>query len=420
VSVGHFVEPVGRAVGKTILFVGGGAETVAGVDHAHRMGLKVVVSDANPNAPAMERADHRIIASTYDVKATIAQAMEFHRTTRAIDGVICVATDVPLTVASVARALGLPGIPLESARLSTDKLAMKERFQADGIAIPWFSAIKTPEDLERVAAERGLPLVLKPVDSRGARGVLLLREGVDLRAAFCEAERHSPTGRLIVERFLDGPQISTESLVMDGVAHTPGFADRNYEMLERFAPHIIENGGDLPTRIDDQTRSAICDLIQRASNSIGVRNGVIKGDIVLPPEGPCVIELATRLSGGYFCTHEIPYNTGVDLLGAAILQSLGTNVDPDQLVPRLNRPIVQRFWFPKPGKVKAIRGLEQYQGHPDIVYLEIRVRPGDIVKAVDSHPARPALLLTTGKTRDHAIALAEEIIANVVIETDAA
>jgi biotin carboxylase len=404
---------------RTILFVGGGVETITGVVHAKEMGLHVVVSDANPTAPAIACAHDAILASTYDIEATLAAAGDFHRNRRRLDGVICLATDVPLTVATVAHALGLPGIPIESARLSTDKLAMKERFAAAGIPIPWFSEVESAEHLRTVVAERGFPLVLKPVDSRGARGVLLLRRDVNIDWAYAESRRNSPTARVMVERFLAGPQVSTESLILGGVAHTPGFADRNYEFLERFAPHIIENGGNLPSDLPDSTRAAVRDLVQRATSSMGVSHGVIKGDIVISNGVPHVIELATRLSGGYFCTHEIPFNTGVDLIGSAILLALGDRVDAESLRPRYDRPIVQRYLFPSAGTVTAVEGAERYSDHPDVVYLEVRVKEGDIVRPIDSHPTRSGVVMTTGKDRDAAIALAEEVVCSVRIHTRA-
>ncbi len=406
-----------EALTRTILFVGGGVETIAGVKQAKAMGLYVVVSDANPTAPAIAFAHAGIVASTYDIEATVIAAGDFHRNRRPLDGVMCLATDVPLTVATVAHELGLPGIPIASARLSTDKMAMKERFAATGIPIPWFSEVESADHLRALVAERGFPLVLKPVDSRGARGVLLLRKDVSLDWAYAESRRNSPTGRVMVESFLAGPQVSTESLILDGVAYTPGFADRNYEFLERFAPHIIENGGNLPSSLPDSTRAAVCDLVQRATNSMGVLDGVIKGDIVVSDGVPHVIELATRLSGGYFCTHEIPFNTGVDLVGNAIRLALGDRVDSDSLRPRYDRPIIQRYFFPNPGTVTAVEGVEKYAGHPNVVYLEVRVQVGDLVRPIDSHPTRAGVVMTTGDDRASAIALAEEVVRSIRIET---
>jgi len=403
---------------KTLMIVSAGIEAVVGIELAKSMGLHVVVSDLNPNAPGFLLADDQLLASTYDVEATIAAARAYHEQVRQLDGVMCIASDVPLTVARVAAELNLPGISIESAALATDKLAMKECFATDGVPIPWFCHVESVAHLRELVSIKGLPLVIKPVDSRGARGVLRLTPEVDLAWAFGVSRSQSPTGRVMLEQFMFGPQVSTESLIIDGVAYTPGFADRNYEHLERYAPHIIENGGQLPSHLNRYTQKEVRDLVQRAAASMGIHNGVVKGDIVVSDGQAHVIELAARLSGGYFCTHEIPLNTGVNLVGAAISQAIGEAIDPDQLTPKRNQPVVQRYLFPPPGIVKAVEGADQFADHPNVAYLEIRAKVGDQIGPVDSHPARAGVVITTGETVELATSLAEDVIDGIKIVVD--
>jgi biotin carboxylase len=403
---------------KAILFISGGSEAIPGILLAKKMGLHTVVSDMNADAPGFAVADGRIYASTYDSEATVAAASRYHSEVRKLDGVMSVGADVPFTVATVAAVLGLPGIPIESARIASDKLAMKERFQSDGVPIPWFSPVESPQHLKEIILEHGYPMVLKPVDSRGARGVLRLQSGIDLGWAFLHSLANSPTGRVMIERFLSGPQISTESIVVDGRTFTPGFSDRNYEHLERFAPHIIENGGQIPGYLDEKSRESICELLPSTASSLGVRNGVIKGDIVVHKDRPYVIEVAPRLSGGYFCTHEIPLNTGVDLVGNAIRLALGLTVKPEDLLPSQNIPVAQRYWFPDTGRISRIGDHERFLSHPHVHLLEIRKKVGDRINKMDSHPDRAGVVITTGDTLDEAVALAEHIVASVPIEVD--
>jgi biotin carboxylase len=322
-----------------------------------------------------------------------------------------------MTVASVAQALGLPGISLESAHLAADKLAMKDRFATRGVPIPWYAPVASSAELERIFVREGLPLVLKPVDSRGARGVLRLRPDMDLAWAYGEALKHSPTGRVMIERYLDGPQVSTESLMVDGHCHTPGFADRNYEFLDRFAPHIIENGGQLPSALPSAQQQAVRDLVQRAALAMDIRDGVVKGDIVVHDGKPFVIELAARLSGGYFCTHEIPLSSGVDLVGMALRQVIGDPVSAAELTPRFARGVAQRFLFPAPGRVVAIDVPDWIGLDPDIALCEIRTSPGAMIEATVSHPARPGVVIATGVDRPAAVAKAEAAVAAIRIET---
>ena len=149
---------------------------------------------------------------------------------------------------------------------------------------------------------------------------------------------------------MPGPQISVESIIVDGVSYTIGYSDRNYEFLKRFSPFIIENGGELPSFIDDVTKKNIEELQNEVAKSFKIRNGVLKSDVVLTENRPYLIEVAGRLSGGYFCSHEIPLNTGVNFIRQAIRLALGMTINLSDLKPSFNRPVAQRYIFAKPGK----------------------------------------------------------------------
>jgi biotin carboxylase len=407
-------------VSKTVLVVSGGSEAVPGIQHARRLGYRVVVADRDPTAPGMRSGHDAIVASTYDVDGMIAAARRYAERIRPIDGVLSIAADVPLTVAGVADALGLPGPSLETARLAADKLAMKECLSAHGIPIPWFSPVGSASELERIVAHRGLPLVIKPVDSRGARGVLRLTPGVDLVWAFAEAVRSSPTGRVLVEEYLHGPQFSTESVLFDGEAWTPGFAERNYEFLERFSPHMIENGGQQPAGVPAADMAALRAVVEAAGRAVGLTRGIVKGDLVLTPSGPRVIEIATRLSGGWFCTDQIPLATGVDLVGAALRLAVGDGVDRSALVPQRERGVAIRYFFPQAGRVVAIRSVLRFRVRPWVHRLGLFVRVGAQIDPPTNHTLRAGFVITRGATADEAVRRAEAVVRGVQIVTTAA
>ncbi|MDC0965257.1 ATP-grasp domain-containing protein [Candidatus Thioglobus sp.] len=402
---------------RCILFIGGGIETLPGVLLAKSMGLYVVVSDANSNAPCMSEADDSLIASTYDIDESIAVARKYNNEVHLIDGVMCLATDVPLTVASVAAELCLPGIPIDAARIVTDKLAMKDYLVSCGVPMPWYAPVKSVDALKNIISERGYSLVIKPTDSRGARGVLMLKPDIDLEWAFSVAQSFSPSDQVMVEEFLDGPQISTESLIVNGEVYTIGFSDRNYEFLSRYAPHIIENGGDLPSFLNEADQQSISDAVTKTAKSLKIENGVIKGDMVLSKGKPYVIEVALRLSGGYFCTHEIPLNTGVDFVGNAIRLALGDTVAHDELTLKFKHMVCQRYMFPEPGLVERIYIPDWISEDPDIALFEVRVKPGDIVPTTEHHPSRAGVVIATGKDRKDARERAERAILETKIST---
>jgi biotin carboxylase len=403
--------------GKTLLIVSGGIEAADAARRAKEMGLNVVVSDLDPQAPGFAFADSCLIADVYGPTETAAAAERYNRKIRKIDGVLCVAADAPVTAATVAQRLRLPGLPVHVAELACDKLAMKKCFRSAGVAVPWFAEVSTPQELQRIAIERGRDLVIKPVDSRGSRGVQRIAKIEDLAQAFLLARSYSPSERVMVEQYLSGPQVSTESLITGGRCHTPGFSDRNYEFLERYAPFFIENGGDLPSRLPAEIQDKVRALVARAAAAMGIADGTVKGDIVVHDGEPYVIELAARLSGGFFCTREIPLNTGVDFIGAAIKVALGESVSDEEMAPKFTVPVVQRYAFPKAGTVIAIHGPEEARRIPGIAELVITARPGDIIPPAGDKRPSGAMVLATGASRESALKAANDALALIRIET---
>lgn len=402
---------------KTLWVISGGIEAVPGIKRAKEMGIHVVVSDLNPDAPGFYFADEKIIASTYDIQATLEAAKAYNKKVRPVHGVIAMAADVPMTVAAVAEGLGLKGISMETACLASDKLAMKRRFEESNISVPWFSLVESAAHLKRLINERGFPLIIKPVDSRGARGVLRIKDNTDLAWAYNYSLKYSPGGRVMAEEYIEGPQISTESVIFGNRVHTPGFADRNYELLDRFAPFIIENGGHQPSILSASQQKAVSSLAENAGRALGIGSGIAKGDMVMSKNGPVVIEVAARLSGGWFSALQVPLATGVDLVGAAIKLALGEELSNDELVKKYQKGVAIRYFFPKPGRVVAIKNVEQFEKTSWVKMLKIYAKIGDVVEPVTDHTKRAGCVITEGADRQEAISRAEEVVDTVAIKT---
>jgi len=130
---------------------------------------------------------------------------------------------------------------------------------------------------------------------------------------------------------------------------------------------------------------------------------------------PYIIELAARLSGGYFCTHEIPMNSGVDLVGNAIKMALGEKIYPHELIPKKNDFICQRYLFPEPGKVNSVSGLDNLTPELGVEYFDLRISKGDIIQPPVAHPSRPGMVITSGQSRIEAQNNAATAISKISI-----
>ena len=161
--------------------------------------------------------------------------------------------------------------------------------------------------------------IVKPVDSRGARGVRFY--GTDYKEAFAESLAWSKLRSIVAQKFIHGKQLSTESVISGGMVAMTAIQERNYDRLAEFAPYIVEDGSD--TYQPSPLNKRINELIERCCKALGWDNCTVKADLVLDGSLLYVIELAPRLSGGYFCSHIIPLSTGWDILQDAILLCVG-------------------------------------------------------------------------------------------------
>ena len=237
------------------MIIGGGMFQVPAIKTAKEMGLKVVVTDYDLEAEGMLLADYPIAVSTRNINLTVNAAKTFHRTCP-LDGVLTVGTDASQTVAAVANALNLPGIPFEVAERATDKIKMRRRLREKGVAVPDFRPIWSLDDVKQAVEEMPLPLVIKPCDNMGARGVKKIQHRDDVIPAFYEAKEASISGNLIIEQYMEGPELSLDALVFNDHIEVTGIADR---IIER-SPYFVEVGHTMPSNLPEEQKQAAAEV----------------------------------------------------------------------------------------------------------------------------------------------------------------
>ncbi len=401
---------------KTIMIIGAAEEHCIGIRTAQRLGHRVFAIDGNSASVGFSIAEASATVSTYDAELALKAARDHIASGGQVDGVMTLASDVPYTVAYVAEQLGLPGIGINSARLASEKMLMKDCFAKHSVPMPAYAEAAGAADLADFAKCHGLPVVVKPVDSRGARGVQLIHTMAALPASFETARQYSPSGRVMIECYLPGPQLSTEGFMIDGAAYVPSIFDRNYERLKMYAPFIVEDGGEMPSAHTATHHDEIVAIMQQASLALGIRTGVIKGDLVIHEGRVKIIELAARMSGGFFGTVAAPVSNGVDLVAANIRIALGEPVGGNDLQPSHHRAAAIRFAFPPTGTVASTSGLNTVQSDPTCRYAHVFAKPGDTIAPITNHPARPAVVVAEGATAAEAVANAQRLIETLTWE----
>ncbi|HSV96367.1 MAG TPA: alpha-hydroxy-acid oxidizing protein [Spirochaetota bacterium] len=384
---------------KTIMIIGGGLLQTPAVQAAKKLGHQVIVTDYNPNALGMKYADIPIVMSTRDIEGSVRVAKTQNEITP-IHAVLTVGTDASMTVAAVANALGLPGIKFDDAEASTNKLKMRMRFTAHNVPCPKFLPVWSLSDAKKACKILAFPLVLKPTDNMGARGVMRIDNLTQIAEAFKFAKAASPSGELIIEEFMDGPELSIDAVVYNGEITITGVADRIIE----WPPYFVETGHTMPSQLPEDIQQAACQVMRKGILAIGIDNGCAKGDIKLTRHGPMICELAARLSGGFMSAYTYPLATGVDLIRAAIEIALGQ--EPGNLEPLHHRVSIERAIITRPGIVRRASGIEDALKIAGIAEIFINVKPGDRVVEPRSNVEKSGHIIAVADT----LAEAEEAV----------
>lgn len=402
---------------KTLLILGAGKEQVPAIAAAKAKGIRTLVLDMNPKAEGASLADEFHAVSTRDQAAVLKFVAGYGGK---IDGVMTIASDIPHMVSAAAGAAGARHIPQAVADLCVHKLKMKERLFEGGVHVPAFARIAKLADLEAFIARHGFPVVIKPVDNSGARGVQRLTKGMDIAAALAYAQSFAYGGEVIAETFISGLQISTEGLFHDGRFYCTGFADRNYTRLDDAVPFMVEDGGDIPTILNADQKKLVEAEFEKAARALGIDWGPAKGDMIFGEDGkPYVIEIAARLSGGNFCYDKVPWSTGVDIVDILVDMAVGNRVDPARFMPTRNLATSQRYFFPAPGTIRKIDGLSVAEALPHVRKVDVWAKPGETVPATENHPSRVGYVISCAPTRAEAVAAAQAAVARVAFQVEA-
>ncbi|MCB1305818.1 MAG: ATP-grasp domain-containing protein, partial [Leptospiraceae bacterium] len=298
---------------KRIIITGGGTLQVPIIRKAASMGLQSIVFDMDTDAPGKEYSWRFVQMSTRDIDGCVREAKRI-ALEMPIHGVITAGTDASRAVSAIAAALDLPGIRYTHAEAASNKVLMRKRLRKSGVPIPDFYPVWNLKEARDALDELGAPAVLKPAENMGARGVIKISNRAELAAAYRHTKKYSTTGEMILEQYMEGPELSVDALAFDGTFKITGIADR---IIEK-EPYFIERGHNMPSAMDPAILHDVEKIMIQGMLALGIHTGAGKGDIKITPDGPKIGELAARLSGGWMSSHTYPLHSGVDLLRAAL------------------------------------------------------------------------------------------------------
>ena len=393
---------------KKIMILGASILQLPAIEKAKEMGYSVVAVDMNPEAigfqvPGIETE----VISTIDIPLVL-EAARKHK----IDGVMTLASDMPMrTVAVVARELGLVGVSEDTALKATDKAVMRQCLQEAGVPVPMFFKVENETQYAQTVKKFRVPFVVKPADNSGSRGIVLVDDPADSEAvekAYPYSRRHSRNGNVVVEEYMRGPEVSVETLSVNGVCHVIQITDK----LTTGAPHFVEMGHSQPTGLSDETAEKIRQVVIAANKAVGIQNGPSHTEVIVTAEGPKIVEIGARLGGDCITTHLVPLSTGVNMVECCIRIALGEAPD---LAPKFRKGSAIRYFAQHPGTVRAIEGVETAAAIPGVQQVSIVHGVGEAVTEIDSSAARMGFVVAQGSNAKDAVAICQSAIDSIKI-----
>jgi len=307
---------------KTVLFLGAAHQQLAPIEYAKHAGYRIVTSDNRPDNPGHRLADRSHGASTADAEAILRIAEQ-----EQIDAVVCYATDVAApTAAYVSEQLGIPGNPRDAVHALTNKARFR-RFQIErGYFAPKHLSfdrgeLADPETVQgSVEQALGFPVVVKPVDASGCKGVSKIQQPAELMPAMDRARELSISGCVIVEELVPqlGYQVCGEGFLQDGRIVFHAFAN------EHFCEGIVVPVGEsFPCIFDQRLVDRAVDILQDMFSELGLRVGPFNFDLLFTPGGDVfVIEIGPR-NGGNRIPEAIKLANQADTIAATVEAALG-------------------------------------------------------------------------------------------------
>lgn len=395
---------------KKLMILGASILQVPAIKKAKEMGIEVVAVDMNAQAIGFKYADKSLVISTIDVENVVKAAKE-----EKIDGIMTLASDMPMrSVAATCKELGLIGIDEQTAIRATNKAEMKKCLKENGVPISEFYKVSNKEEYNCAIKNFAQRCMVKPVDNSGSRGIFLIEDLSDkqlVEKAYEYSKQHSRSGDVIVEEYMRGPEVSVETISIDGKCNVVQITDK----LTTGAPYFVEMGHSQPTKHDQATIEKIKQVAIKAVNAIGIKNGPSHTEIIVTEQGPKIVELGARLGGDCITTHLVPLSTGVDLVESCILIVLG--IKPN-LEKRFDKGSAIRYIPSYEGKFNCVYGVEEAKQLNGVKEVEIVKKVGEQLTKINSSTARIGFVIAQGENAEKAIEICENAIGKIKLEIE--
>ena len=374
---------------KKLMIMGAGIYQVPLIRKAREMGIYTIAVSIPGNYPGFAVADEVCHINTVDYEAVLKVGRE-----KQIDGIVTAGTDVAvITIGKVCDELGLKGLSFEAARIASDKMLMKERYEAGGVRSARFRRVGLEEDPRQAVRELAYPLIFKAVDSSGSRGITRVNDPSGIPGAVEAVKATTYTYIYYCGRIPGRREFGAQAFVYDG-------------KLQFVLPHGdyvfmgdtgVPVGHFAPYELSPQAAADVYDQTERAIRAMKLDNCAINADFIMKDGKTYVLEIGGR-SGATCLAELVSIYYGYDYYEKIIQAALGESprFPQDQAVPNASRLLMS-------DRDGVIRSIANHNGPDENIYeIMFDYTVGDPVKKFHVGPNRIGHVITRGTTLQEA------------------
>lgn len=276
-----------------------------------------------------------------------------------------------------------------SINLLNDKYSMRKLLQAYNISTMKFQFAEGVNDVQKIKDQFGFPFILKPTKLSGSRGVYLCNNQKDFNQWIDFMRKFDYQGPFLIEEYLQGSEVSVETLTIDGKHHIIGITDK----LKTQPPLFVELGHVHPTQLPQENQEHIREMVVNFLNVANYQFGPAHTELILTKEGPKIVESQARL-GGDRIPKLVHLATGIEL-ESVIFKGL-KGIHPP--TPQKNGVAMIRYFEWPSGQIESIEGLDKVNELPNIIHVESSLQVGDVIPEIKDSASRYGYVIVFAKT----------------------
>lgn len=385
-------------------------------------GVELFVLNGEGTADFWPAERYRLVGSK-NIDEIVDEARKWHAQ-EDFDGVITFSEAAVIAVATVAEALGLPGIGVQAARRSRNKLLMREGYQRVGAPNPAFRFVPELPDALAAAESFGYPVILKPTMGAGSHFVFRVDDPDELTSRYQQASEGikdmfwvaseadgidlGPQG-LLVESFLDGREYLIEALAWDGELYLGSVVDRITAEGATFDDDVHH----APTSLSPEDLAKVHRVVALAAHGQGLRRSAMHAEVRFRDGEPYLLEIAARVGGG-----------GLDMIAR-----MTADYDPIRAVVDVARGVKPPVRHYRPtgvhitamclicaeGTVEHVEVPPEVSESDRVFLLKITARPGDVIRRPPNGNTILGFLGTTGESMDEAFRTMNDFASRITV-----